>query len=73
MAKVTLYKNSKFATFISFLGYMGILFGIYSFFKEDLGVAVGIIAFVICVALKILAAFIGKNKTQKDAEKNQDI
>ena len=73
MAKVTVYKNSKFATFISFLGYMGILFGIYSFFKEDLGVAVGIVALVIGVALKILAAFIGKKKTQKDAEKNQDI
>lgn len=73
MAKVTVYKNSKFATFISFLGYMGILFGIYSFFKEDLGVGVGIIALVIGVALKILAAFIGKKKTQKDAENNQDI
>lgn len=72
MAKVTVYKNSKFATFISFLGYMGILFGIYSFFKEDLGVAVGIVALVIGVALKILAAFIGKKKTKKDAEKNQD-
>ncbi len=73
MAKVTVYKNSKFATVISFLGYVGIVLGIYSFFKEDLGVVVGIIALVIGLALKILAAFIGKKKTKKDAEKNQDI
>ncbi len=73
MAKVTVYKNSKFATFISFLGYVGIVLGIYSFFKEDLGVVVGIISLVIGIALKVLAAFIGKKKTKKDAENNQDI
>lgn len=73
MAKVTVYKNSKFATFISFLGYVGIVLGIYSFFNEELGVAVGIIALVIGIALKVLAALIGKKKTQKDAENNQDI
>ena len=73
MAKVTVYKNSKFATFISFLGYVGIVLGIYSFFNEKLGVGVGIISLVIGISLKILAAFIGKKKTQKDAEKNQDI
>ncbi len=72
MAKVTTYKNSKLATFFSFLGYIGIVLGIYSFFEEEIGAVVGIIAVVIGIALKILANFIGVKKSKKEVEKNQD-
>lgn len=73
MAKVTTYKNSKFATFLSFLGYMGIVLGVYSLFEEELGVSVGIISLAIGFALKLLAGFISKKKSEREAKKNQKI
>lgn len=72
MAKVTIYKNSKLATCLSFLGYIGIVLGIYSFFEDEFGVGVGIIALAIGVALKRLASFISKKKSEKEAKKNQN-
>jgi len=73
MAKVTTYKNSKLATFFSFLGYIGIVLGVYSFFQEELGIGVGIVALVIGIALKLLAGFISKKKSEKEAKKNQNV
>ena len=73
MAKVTTYKNSKFATFLSFLGYIGIVLGAYSFFEEELGVGVGIIAVAIGVALKLLASFISKKKSEREAKRNLNV
>ena len=66
MAKVTVYKNSKFASFLSFLGYVAIVFGIYAMFNEE--VAGGIIALIAGIGLKVLAAFISHKKSQKAAE-----
>ena len=73
MAKVTNYENSKFATFLSFLGYIGIVLGVYSFFEEGLGVSVGIISLVIGFALKVLAGFISQKKSEKEAKKKQNV
>lgn len=73
MAKVTTYKNSKFATFLSFLGYIGIVLGVYSFFEEEFGIGVGIIALAIGVALKLLASFISKKKNEREAKRNQNV
>lgn len=73
MAKVTTYKNSKFATFCSFLGYLAIVLGAYSLFQEDLGIGVGIILLVIGFALKLLAGFISQKKSEREAKKNQNV
>lgn len=72
MAKVTTYKNSKFATFLSFLGYLAIVLGVYSLFQEEIGATVGIILLVVGFALKLLAGFISKKKSEREAKKNQD-
>lgn len=72
MAKVTTYENSKFATFLSILGYLAIVLGVYSCFEEELGFGVGIIALVIGIALKLLAGFISKKKSEKEAKQNQN-
>ena len=71
MAKVTTYKNSKFASFLSILGYLVIVGGIYAAFN-DLVVG-GIITLAIGFALKLLAGFISKKKSEKEARKNQNI
>ncbi len=73
MAKVTTYKNSKLATFFSFLGYIGIVLGVYFFFIEEIDISVGIILLVIGFALKLLAGFISKKKSEKEAKKNQNV
>ena len=66
MAKVTTYKNSKFATFFSFVGYLAIAIGVYAIFNDEpVG---GIITLVVGFVFKLLAAFISKRKSQKDAE-----
>ena len=65
MAKVTTYKNSKFATFLSFLGYIAIVLAVYSFFEEEFGFVVGIISLVIGFGLKFLANLIGNRKDNK--------
>ena len=73
MAKVTTYKNSKLATFFSFLGYIAIVLGVYSCFQEEIGIGVGIIALAVGIALKLLAGFISKKKSEKEAKRNQNV
>ena len=73
MAKVTTYKNSKLATVFSFLGYIGIVLGVYSLFQEEFGISVGIVALAIGIALKLLAGFISKKKIEKEAKRNQIV
>ena len=65
MAKVTTYKSSKFATFLSFLGYIAIVLAVYSFFEEEFGFVVGIISLAIGFGLKFLANLIGNRKSKK--------
>ena len=75
MAKIDVYENSKFATFLSALGWMGMAIGSYAFFNEELGWKIGIIILAISFALKILAyyldRFVGRIKSKKAAKKNQ--
>jgi len=66
MAKVTIYKNSKFASFLSILGYLAIAGGVYAIFNDEpVG---GIIALVVGFGFKLLAAFISQKKREKDAK-----
>ncbi len=71
MAKVTTYKNSKFASFLSILGYLFIVGGIYALFN-DAPVA-GIIIVVVGIGLKVLAGYVSKKKSEKDAKRNQGL
>ncbi len=74
MAKVTKYKNSKFATVLSFLGYVGMMFGIYALFRnEEVDTVVGVASLVIGFALKLLAAFISQKKSQKEKKQNEVV
>ena len=66
MAKVTTYKNSKFASFLSILGYLVIVGGVYAIFNDAL--VGGIVALVIGIGFKLLAGFISQKKSKKDAE-----
>ena len=68
MARVTTYKNSKFASFLSILGYLVIAGGVYAIFNDE--AVGGIIALVIGFVLKVLAGFISKKKSQKEAQRN---
>ena len=70
MAKVTTYKNSKFASFLSILGYIAIVCGVYAAFN-DLPVG-GIITVAIGFVLKLLGGFIAKKKSEKEAKKKQN-
>jgi len=69
MAKVTTYKNSKLATFCSILGYLLIVGGIYCLFNDE--AVAGVIVLVLGFAFKLLAGFISKKKSEKDAKRNQ--
>ena len=77
MAKIDVYENSKFATFLSALGWLGMPVGVYCIFnkEEGLGVGVGVIILAIAVALKFLAyfldRFVGRIKGKKAAKKNK--
>ena len=75
MAKIDVYENCKFATFLSALGWMGMAIGFYACFNEELGWKIGIIILAISFALKILAyyldRFVGRIKSKKAAKKNQ--
>ena len=75
MAKIDVYENSKFATFLSALGWMGMAIGSYACFNEELGWKIGIIILAISFALKILAyyldRFVDRIKSKKAAKKNQ--
>ena len=70
MAKATIYANSKFASFCSVLGYFLIAGGVYFIFNEYPGV--GVILVIAGIALKLLAGFISKKKSQKEAKKKQN-
>ena len=70
MAKVTTYKNSKLATACSFLGYLSIVCGVYFLFNELAGV--GAIVLVLGIAFKLLAGFISKKKSEKEAKQAQN-
>ena len=71
MAKVTTYSNSKFASFLSIVGYIGIVGGIYLFFNDETEIAIGFL--VVGIALKILASFVSKMIAKKEAKKNQTV
>ena len=66
MAKVTTYKNSKFATVLSFIGYLMIVGGVYAAFNDEL--VAGIIIAVLGIGVKVLAGYISKKKSQKEAQ-----
>ena len=66
MARITTYKNSKLASAVSVIGYIVIAGAMYAIFNDEpLG---GVIALVVGIGLKFLAAFISKRKAKKDAE-----
>ena len=69
MARVTVYKNSKFASFLSILGYLFIVAGIYCIFNDEPGA--GVVVLAIGFGLKLLAAYVSKKKSEKEAKKNQ--
>ncbi len=75
MAKVEVYEHSKFATFLSALGWIGIGFGFYACFNEGFGWEIGIISFAISFGLKILAfllnKFVGLIKSKWAVKKNK--
>lgn len=75
MAKIDVYDNSKFATFLSALGWIGIPIGTYSCFNEEIGWKIGVIILAIAFVLKMLAfyldKFVGKIKSKRAAKKNQ--
>ena len=75
MAKIDVYDNCKFATFLSALGWMGMAIGSYACFNEELGWKIGIIILAISFALKMLAffldKFVGRMKSKRAAKKNQ--
>lgn len=71
MAKVTTYKNSKFATFCSALGYLLIAAGVYLLFNNEPGV--GVVLMVLGFGLKVLAGFISQKKSEADAKRNQNV
>lgn len=71
MAKVTIYQNSKFASFLSILGYIGIIGAVYLFLNDEPGIGVGFLA--AGIVLKILAAFISNMKAKKEAKQNQNV
>lgn len=69
MAKVTTYKNSKFASALSILGYLMIAGGVYCCFEDEL--LAGIVIVVLGIVFKVLAAVISTKKSQKEAKRNQ--
>ena len=77
MAKVTVYANSKFATVLSFLGYLCAPIGVYSLFEDGLDKSVGIIILAVGFALKMLSVLINRWKEKwlakrKEAKKDQN-
>ena len=75
MAKIDVYKNSKFATFLSALGWIALACGSYFCFDEKIGWEIGVILLVIAFVLKVLAflldKFVGRMKSKRAAKKNQ--
>ena len=75
MAKIDVYENSKFATFLSALGWIAMPIGSYACFNEELGWKIGIILLAIAFALKMLAflldRFVGRIKSKRAAKKTK--
>lgn len=75
MAKIDVFENSKFATFLSALGWIGMPIGFYCCFNKELGVGIGITILAIAIALKFLAffvdRFVGRIKRKISAKKKQ--
>ncbi len=71
MAKVTTYKNSKFASACSIIGYLLIVVGVYGLFNDE--VVAGIVMLALGFGFKILASFISKKKSEKEAKKYQNF
>ena len=75
MAKIDVYENSKLATCLSALGWLGIVIGSYACFNEELGWKIGIILLAISFALKMAAffldRFVGRLKSKWAARKRQ--
>ena len=71
MAKVTTYSNSKFASFLSIVGYIGIVGAVYLFFNDEPAIGAGFL--VAGFVLKILAALVSKMIAKKEAKKNQNV
>jgi len=70
MAKVTVYKNSKFATFLSIIGYLLVVAGVYFAFNDY--VVVGIALAVAGFGVKVLAGVIDGLKRQKAIKRQQE-
>ncbi|MBQ2815900.1 MAG: hypothetical protein IJE65_04455 [Clostridia bacterium] len=75
MAKVSVFENSKFATVLSFLGYLCMPIGVYCLFEDGLDKSVGIIIIAAGFALKILSILVNRWKekrlAKRAAKKNQ--
>ena len=77
MSKVTVYANSKFATVLSFLGYLCAPIGVYCLFEDGLDKSVGIIILAVGLALKILSNLVNRWKEKwlakrREAKKDQN-
>ncbi|MBQ4037068.1 MAG: hypothetical protein IJC84_02975 [Clostridia bacterium] len=70
MAKVTVYKNSKFATFLSIIGYLLVVAGVYFAFNDY--VVVGIVLAIAGFGVKVLAGVIDGLKQQKAIKRQQE-
>ena len=71
MARITTYKNSKLATFVSIIGYLCIAGGVYALFHDE--PLVGIVAIVLGFGFKFLAVYTSRRKTAKDAKRSQNL
>lgn len=70
MAKVTVYKDSKFATFLSLISYILIAVGVYFAFNDYVVVGIGLI--VAGFAVKVLAGVINGLKQKKAIKRQQE-
>ena len=75
MARFYVYEHSKFAGFLSFFGWIGIVFGVYSLFNEELGWKIGVVSLAIAFVLKLSAfllnRFIGRIKSKRTFENDK--
>ena len=69
MPRIKTYKNSKFSTALSFIGYCIIACAVYAIFND--AVVGGIIALIVGFGVKFLAAFISQRKQAKDDQFKQ--
>ena len=69
MAKVTTYSNSKFASFLSIVGYILIVGGVYLLFNDEVAIGIGFL--VAGVVFKILGGLVSAMKAKKAQKKAQ--